>query len=214
MTAPVAVVFDHDGVLVDSEPIALEVWCRILDEHRVEYEPHEVEAFVGLTDHDAHARFADRLGMPDFPTFISEFERRRDARFVGELQPFPDAAETVRTLSAEGIPLGVATNATRSLLELSLDVTGLGRYFEATAARTDVARGKPAPDVYLEAASRLGVPPHLCLAVEDSATGAVAAAAAGMQVLTISRDGSWLSTDFAAASAIDAGLILTWLGLR
>jgi HAD superfamily hydrolase (TIGR01509 family) len=211
MSTPAAVVFDHDGVLVDSEPIALDVWCRILDERGVPYQRSEVESLVGLTDPDAHARMADRPGMPALAEFMDEFEYRRDNRFVDELRPFSDAWEAVRTLAGEGIPLGVATNATRALLELSLEITGLGRYFDATAARTDVPHGKPAPDVYLEAARRLGIEAHRCLAIEDSATGAEAAAAAGMRVVTVARQGIG-PEGFASIASIDAGLILTWMG--
>ena len=211
MTAPAAVVFDHDGVLVDSEPIALDVWCRILDERRVPYERSEIEAFIGLSDPDAHARIADRPGMPGLEEFIDEFEQRRDARFERELRPFPDAWEAVRHLAGVGVPLGVATNATRDLLRLSLEITGLGRYFEATAARTDVPNGKPAPDVYLEAARRLGVSPRRCLAIEDSATGAASAAAAGMRVVTVARRGVG-PAGFASIPSIDADVILTWMG--
>ena len=213
MTAPAALVFDHDGVLVDSEPIAIDVWCTILNERGVRFERSEVEAMVGLTDAAAYALLAGRPGLPAFPDFLDEFERRRDARFEAELRPFPDAWESVRTLAAEGIPMAVATNATRELLELSLGITGLGRYFDTTVARTDVVNGKPAPDVYLEAASRLGVEPSRCMAIEDTSTGAQAAAAAGMRVVTVARNGSGLP-GYASMPAIDADSILSWMGLR
>ena len=213
MSLPEAVIFDHDGVLVDSEPIALGVWRSILDEHAVEYRTHEIEAMVGLTDAASHASMAGRPGMPGFEEFIVEFEQRRDARFVEKLRPFPDAAEAVPALAFEGIPLGVATNATRKLLELSMSLTGLGRYFSASAARTDVAEGKPAPDVYLAVAAALGIAPAACIAVEDSATGAAAARSAGMRVVTVARTGS-PPPGFASVPAIDAELLLTWMGRR
>jgi HAD superfamily hydrolase (TIGR01509 family) len=213
MTAPIAVVFDNDGVLVDSEPIALDVWCELLDEHGVGYEPREVDALVGLTDPAAHAQFAGRRGMPALQPFLVEFEERRNARFRRELRPFPDAWDAVRQLAAEGVRLGVATNATRDVLELTLAITGLDRYFEAAVARTDVAAGKPAPDVYLAAAARLGVDPSRCLALEDSPTGAAAAAGAGMRVVTVARDGHSFG-GYASVPSIDAELILSWMGLR
>lgn len=208
-----AVIFDHDGVLVDSEPIAHEIWCDILDEAGVRYDRAEVHGFVGLTDPDAHATMADRPGMPPLDQFLAMYESRRDARFTEELRPFPDAYQTVRVLAAEGVPLGVATNAPRSLLEMSLDLTGLGRYFQVKVARTDVPRGKPAPDVYLEAARLLATAPDRCLAIEDSMTGARAAAAAGMRVVTIARNGE-APGEFSSIRELDADLIMVWLGLR
>lgn len=206
-----AVVFDCDGVLVDSEPVALGLWRDLLDEYRTPYDPAEVAALVGISDPDAHGRFAGRPGMPSRDVFLAEFARRRAEGFRRHLMAFPDAAEAVPELAAAGIPMAVASNAPREALDLALEVSRLGRYFPVAVSSEEVERPKPAPDVYLDAATRLGVDPADCLAVEDSVAGAAAAAAAGMRVVTVARSG--LPIDgHAFVMNIDASTILTWLG--
>ena len=110
------------------------------------------------------------------------------------------------------IPLAVASSSRRQALEWKLARFDLARYFQATVAGDEVAAGKPAPDVYLEAASALGVEPNRCLAVEDARNGAAAAVAAGMRVVVVSRDGSMMAP-YATVSSVDASEIRSWMGL-
>ena len=109
------------------------------------------------------------------------------ASFDRGLRVFPDAAECVAALAFDGVPLGVASTSRRDRLDLTLGRSGLARYFQATVAGDEVPRGKPAPDVYLAAAERLGVRPVDCLAIEDTGLGAAAAMAAGMRVIGVAR---------------------------
>ena len=127
----------------------------------------------------------DSLGVPMEPDEISALvvERLRE-RFEQEVRLMPDAAETVRTL-AETWPLGLASSSNRPLIDLVLELTGLAPCFRATVSSEEVGRGKPAPDVYLEAARRLDVDPSAPAAVEDATNGIRSAHAAGMTVIVV-----------------------------
>jgi HAD superfamily hydrolase (TIGR01509 family) len=128
---------------------------------------------------------ATELGVPMEPAAISsETVAAVAARYAEELPLVDGAVEVVRELAGRW-PLGLASSANRPIIELVLDQSGLTSCFRTTVSSEEVARGKPAPDVYLEAAARLGVPPERCAAVEDSANGLRSAAAAGMWVVAV-----------------------------
>lgn len=131
------------------------------------------------------------------------------------LAVFPDAAACVPELALYGVPLAVASSSRRERLDLTLEHSGLSRYFAVTVAGDEVEHGKPAPDVYLLAAERLGVAPGECLAVEDTGHGAVSAAAAGMRVLGLARRpeeiGRLLAAGAALVDRLDARFLLTLL---
>ncbi|MEA3502956.1 MAG: HAD family hydrolase, partial [Actinomycetota bacterium] len=126
------------------------------------------------------------------------------------LEAFPDAYDTVLSLAAQGIPMAVASSSRRPDLESKLALIGLDRYFDAFVGGDEVERGKPAPDVYLEAARRLGVPSSHCIAIEDAEHGAAAAVAAGMRAVMVKRDGS-ISPNYATVTEVTADLIAAWM---
>jgi HAD superfamily hydrolase (TIGR01509 family) len=123
---------------------------------------------------------------------------------------FDDAADTVRSLAAQAVTMAVASSSRRHALEGKLELTGLDRYFDVIVGGDEVDHGKPAPDVYLEAAARLGVAPTACLAIEDADLGAQSAAAAGMRTVMVLRDGS-VSPRYASVTEITADLISAWM---
>jgi HAD superfamily hydrolase (TIGR01509 family) len=127
----------------------------------------------------------DQIGLPETPEEISaEVVRRMEARYRERLPLVPGAREAVERIAA-GWPLGLASSSNRPLIDLALEVSGLAPFFRATVSSEQVERGKPAPDVYLEAARRLGVDPTRTAAIEDSQNGILSAAAAGMRVIAI-----------------------------
>ncbi len=180
-----AVVFDMDGVLLASE----EVWDAVRGEYVRErggrYDAEIQRAMMGMSSREWSRFLHDEAGVPDSPQEINaEVVRRMLAAYREHLPLLPGAAEAVRRL-AERFPLGLASSSNRELIDTVLEVAGLAQYFSATVSSEEVAHGKPAPDVYLEAARRLRVEPGDCAAVEDSHGGIRSAKSAGMRVVAI-----------------------------
>lgn len=185
------VIFDCDGVLADSEPIDNEVVSSLLKELGHDIEPDEIGIKCsGLTDEAMWLMFEGELGRR-LPTDIKErWERTIIARFREQLLPMPGVVEIVRRLDTENIPFCVASNGSLRKIESILDITGLTEYFGGRLfSATQVANGKPAPDLFLLAAKRMGVPPKGCIVIEDSRPGVQAGLAAGMTVLGFCPNG-------------------------
>ena len=177
--------FDLDGVIVSTE----EVWDRVREDLARErggrWAPDAHTTMMGMSTPEWTAYMHDDLGVPMSPEEIAaEVERRLVVRYERDLPLLPGAADAVRALAAE-LPLGLASSSTPGLIAAVLRIAGLTACFRATVSSQEVPRGKPAPDVYLRALDLLGVAPEDAVAVEDSAAGIRAAAAAGMRVLAI-----------------------------
>jgi len=142
---------------------------------------------TGRTEDDAYAHFAHRVALPDRDRFGEALGESIADRFTRSLEAFEDAEDTLHALHQRGVRLAVASSSTRERLELSLAMTGLDRFFDVMVAGDEVAHGKPHPDLFLEAAERLGVLPEECVAVEDSQPGVAAAKTAGMFVVGVER---------------------------
>ena len=180
-----AVVFDLDGVLIQTEEVWDEVREELVRERGGQYGPEAQRAMMGMSSPEWSEYMHSVLGIPDAPEEINaEVVRRMEARYRERLPLIPGAMEAVERLAARW-PLGVASSSNRPLIDAVLELSGLGRFFRATVSSEEVPRGKPAPDVYLEAARRLGVAPESCAAVEDSHNGIRSAKAAGMRVIAI-----------------------------
>jgi HAD superfamily hydrolase (TIGR01509 family) len=180
-----AVVFDLDGVLVDSEA-AWNTARRELAERRGGRWPAEAQrAMMGMSSLEWSAYMRDELGVEMQPEAISAAVVADLERLYRERLPLlPGAREAVESLAARW-PLALASSANRPIIDLVLELGEMGPAFSATVSSEEVPRGKPAPDVYLEAAHRLGVDPGACAAVEDSSNGLRSAAAAGMAVVAL-----------------------------
>ena len=179
-----AVVFDMDGVLVDTEHLWDEVREHLTDEWGGRYTPEAQEAMMGMSSHEWSRYLHETVGLRESPeTINAEVVRRMLARYEIELPVVPGAGEAVRRLADDGYRLAVASSSNRELIDAVLRRLELAALFEATVSSEEVGRGKPAPDVYLEAARRLDVPASRCAAVEDSASGIRAAREAGMRVI-------------------------------
>jgi HAD superfamily hydrolase (TIGR01509 family) len=180
-----AVIFDLDGVLLDSEQIWDEVREQLVRERGGRWHANAHREMMGMSSVEWSRYMHDELGVPDLPDEISaEVVRRMEDAYRKRLPLIDGAREAVERL-AERWPLGLASSSNRELIELALAVSGLARFFRVTVSSEEVARGKPAPDVYLEAARRLGVSPERSAAVEDSSNGIRSAKAAGMRVIAI-----------------------------
>jgi HAD superfamily hydrolase (TIGR01509 family) len=182
------VVFDCDGVLVDSEDLSWTVWTEVLARHGYAVTPEDEAASLGRRLSDLHAHFAARVDLPAVEPFADEITAATLRRFDEALQPFSDAVALLAALRDAGVRLAVASSSSRTRLAHALDVTGIGTDpFEAVVASDEVAHGKPAPDLYLRAAEQLGVPAASCWAIEDSPPGVASARAAGMRVIAVLR---------------------------
>ncbi len=180
-----AVVFDLDGVLVDSEHVWDEVRERLARERGGRWHERAQADMMGMSSTEWARYMHDVIGLADAPAEINaEVVRRMRVRYDEDLPLLPGAVDAVRRLAA-AFRLGLASSSNRPLIDAVLAAAGLDELFEVTVSSEEVARGKPAPDVYLEAARRLDVEPSACAAIEDSANGIRSAHAAGMRVLAI-----------------------------
>jgi HAD superfamily hydrolase (TIGR01509 family) len=180
-----AVVFDLDGVIVDSEQVWDDVRERYTTEVGGTYTESAARDMMGMSSHEWSRYLAEQLGVPGTPEEINaEVVRRMLARY-GEAPPLiPGAVEAVRRIAARW-PLAIASSSNPELIAVVVAAAGLDDVFPVRVSSQEVARGKPSPDVYLEAARRLGVAAAGCGAVEDSHNGIRSAKAAGMFVVAV-----------------------------
>jgi HAD superfamily hydrolase (TIGR01509 family) len=179
------VIFDNDGVLVDSEPISNRLLAAYLTElgHPTSYED-SIRDYMGSAMHRIHELVLERTGqrLPD--DFDDVFHARVFAAFERELQPVAGVGGVLEKLAADEVPYCVASSGSHVRIRVGHRTTGLDRWFaqERIFSSEDVGRGKPAPDLFLYAAERMGVAPDRCVVIEDSPLGVQAAVAAGMDV--------------------------------
>jgi HAD superfamily hydrolase (TIGR01509 family) len=186
--APAAVVFDCDGTLVDSEPLAWQAWRDMLAEHGYELLPEDIEHTRGHGWPHIYGHFVDVVpAIGSSEEAWAGFSGNLFALLESELTPFEDAIGTARELHARGVSVAVASSSPRARLDATLRAAGLDELFDVTVAGDEVAHGKPAPDLFLAAAEQLGVEPGDCVAVEDSPPGVASAVAAGMTVVAVAR---------------------------
>jgi HAD superfamily hydrolase (TIGR01509 family) len=180
-----AVVFDLDGVLLESEEIWDEVRERYVVDHGGRYDDEVQRAMMGMSAPEWSRYLHEEAGVREQPEEINrDVVELMLEEYRRELPLLPGAKEAVRRVAA-GFPLALASSSNREIFEAVLELAGLADCFRATVSSEEVKRGKPAPDVYLEAARRLGVAPERCAAVEDSHAGIRSASSAGMRVVAI-----------------------------
>ncbi len=180
-----AVIFDLDGVLLDSEQVWDEAREQLAKERGGRWHGNAQRDMMGMSSLEWSRYMHDVIGLPEPPEEISREVVERMAKLYREHLPvIPGAREAVERLAARW-PLGLASSSNRELIDLALELLGVQQLFKATVSSEEVARGKPAPDVYLEAARRLGVDPTHAAAIEDSENGIRAAKAAEMRVIAI-----------------------------
>ena len=180
-----AVVFDLDGVIVDSEPVWEQVRRQVVAEHGGHWPPEAQQRLMGMSTGEWARYLSQDLGVglpPD--TVAAMVIERMQARYRDGVPLMPGAAGTVRELATRW-PLGLASSSPPALINAVLDGAGLRECFRVALSTEQVSRGKPAPDIYLAVADLLGLAPEACAAVEDSTNGLRSAAAAGLQVIAV-----------------------------
>ncbi|MFE0421232.1 HAD family hydrolase [Streptomyces sp. NPDC058953] len=179
------VIFDNDGVLVDSEPVANAILAGYLTElgHPTTYED-SLRDYMGAAVHRIHDLVMERSGQRLPEGFDATLHARTFAAFERDLEPVEGVTDVLRGLAAAGVPYCLASSGSHERIRVGHRKTGLDEWFEDEIifSAQDVGRGKPAPDLFLYAAERMGVAPERCVVVEDSALGVRAAVAAGMDV--------------------------------
>jgi HAD superfamily hydrolase (TIGR01509 family) len=180
-----AVVFDLDGVLIDSEPVWEQVRRQLVAERGGHWTTGAQRRLMGMSTGEWARYLSEDLGVGLPPDTVARLViERMAARYTERLPLMPGAVEAVRRLAADW-PLGLASSSPPSLIAVVLDTASLRACFTAVMSTEQVARGKPAPDIYLAVAGQLGRPPGRCAAVEDSSNGLRSAAAAGLRVIAI-----------------------------
>ncbi len=180
-----AVVFDLDGVLIDSEQVWDDVREQLARERGGRWHERAQADMMGMSSPEWSRYMHETIGVPDSPEEINaEVVRRMLERYADGPPWLPGALDAVRRIAARW-PLGLASSSNRELIDAVLAAGGIADLFAATVSSEEVPHGKPAPDVYLEAARRLGVEPTHCAAVEDSLNGIRSAHASGMRVVAI-----------------------------
>ena len=197
-----AVIFDMDGLLLDTETLWHEAETELFAQHGAEFTWDDKMAVIGTNYAFTADYFADRLGLgrEEGPALVNEMTRLMHERVRRQVDARPGAIELVERLRRlDGIGLGLASNSPRFLVDDALATAGLTDAFEVTVSSDDVEHSKPAPDIYLLACERLGVDPADALALEDSPSGIAAAKAAGLTCIAVPQ---FAETDVAAADRV------------
>lgn len=175
------VVFDMDGVLVDSEPLGYEALRQVMARHGVAFTPGENQEFIGRTTADCVRTLRERHRLrAEAPTLADEYLRTLLGLIRTRTAPMPDVVPVLERLLATGYRMAIASSSEPEAIRETLSALGVERCFAAVVSGVEVMRGKPAGDIYLEAVRRLALAPAECLAVEDSRNGLLAAKAAGL----------------------------------
>ena len=199
-----AVFFDMDGVLIDSEPLWTEAEQQMLARRNLTYSAELKALLMGRESKEAVGLFIEHYNLNEK---VEDVIRERDqlvARLFQEfLQPMPHVLPLIRSVWENGVKTALVSSSPRLLVELALDKLGINHLFDLVLSGDQVARGKPAPDIYLAAAKTLNVVPDTCLVIEDAPNGVVAAKAAGMRCLAVST--SVTELELAAADRVVSG---------
>ncbi|MFE9955788.1 HAD family hydrolase [Micromonospora sp. NPDC005299] len=196
-----AVLFDLDGVIVDSEPVWEEVRRAYVAEHGGTWQPDTQHRLMGMSTGEWAAYLSGELGVDRTAEQVATEVVAEMTRRYAQRVPLIDDADAVVRRTAARWPLGLASSSPTRLIAAALDATGLTDAFGATLSTEETARGKPAPDVWLAVAARLGVDPARCVAVEDSSNGVRSAAAAGCRVVAVPHGSYPLDPDAEALAA-------------
>jgi HAD superfamily hydrolase (TIGR01509 family) len=197
-----AVIFDMDGLLLDTETLWHEAEVELFRRHGAEFTWDDKMAVIGTSFEITARYFADRLGRPreEGAALVDEMVALMHGRVRRQVDARPGALELVERLrEMDGVRLGLASNSPRFLVDDALATAGLSDVFETIVTPADVDRAKPAPDIYLRACANLGVEPSEALALEDSGSGVTAAKAAGLTCIAVPQ---FAETDVSAADRI------------
>ncbi|MEP6952724.1 MAG: HAD family phosphatase [Solirubrobacteraceae bacterium] len=200
---PAAVLFDNDGLTLDTEPIWTGAEEVLFARYGAEFTMDHKRYILGSSPAVAAVKLEEILGQPG-QVLTAELYELTISAFADGVEPMPGALELIAALRDAGIPIGLVSNSTRAFVDAALAAAGLTEAFAVTVVGEEVAESKPAPDAYLAAAAALGADPAGCVVLEDSPTGVHAGRAAGMRTIGVpSVDGIDLDADLVAASLAD-----------
>lgn len=180
-----AVIFDMDGVIIDSEPIHKKVLLRLLEEFKVTVSDEEYKNFIGLTNTVIWTKIIEKYGITENVEDLVVRQVRENLKEIGErdVEPIDGIRELLESLKREKIKIGLASSSPMEGIELVLDKFRIKGYFQEVLSGEDLERPKPEPDIFLKTAKRLGVNPWECVVIEDSKNGVKAAKAADMKCI-------------------------------
>jgi beta-phosphoglucomutase family hydrolase len=184
LSHPQALIFDCDGTLADTMPLHWRAWQTVARRHGLEFPEDRFYALGGVPSREILRMLSAEQNRPLDPLAVSREKEAAYMMFLQEIRPVEAVARIVRE-NAGKLPMAVASGGNQAHINEVLEHVGLRRYFKAVVTAEDVQRQKPAPDIFLEAARRLGVPPHLCRAYEDTDLGLQAIRAAGMEAVDV-----------------------------
>lgn len=198
-----AILFDLDGLMVDSEPLAEEAWRILLARYGHVLDSATMADLLGLRPADSARLIQGRFSLPQSPGQVAaeKTEVLRSLTLAGTLRTMPGLFDLLAAADERGLTRAVATSSSQDWASFALHAVGADQGFGAVISGDHVANGKPAPDIYLEAASALSLPPEACLALEDSPAGVQAAKAAGMRCVAVPNE-STIALDLSAADWI------------
>ena len=198
-----AVIFDLDGVLVDSEPLYADALNRVIVKEGVKpLTEDESRSLIGTTVEDTWNAIKEMRSLTKpFEYYVGIYSPTLIEIFRAGLELQPGAMDVVQAVRDRGLPLGLATSSRRAWVDVKLEVVGVNSMFDTVVTGDEVQKGKPSPEVYLSVASLLGVPPSECLAIEDSPSGVASAVAAGMYTVAV-RTESTAGLDISSANAV------------
>jgi HAD superfamily hydrolase (TIGR01509 family) len=186
MALPAAVIFDNDGLLLDTEQAWTRAEVTLFARRGREFTLEHKRYILGSSREVAERKLEEMLELPSHgPVLLEELRELVMAEVLRGAPPLPGAAELVAELRSLGVPVGLASNSPREFVDLALRLAGMNDAFDVTVAGDEVPLPKPAPDVYVRAAELLATPPQACVALEDSNTGVAAARAARMLVIGV-----------------------------
>ena len=192
------IIFDCDGVLVDSERMSLSSWLPVLARHGIPAVIAQIEPFIGKSDRAVLDHFRRLANVPLGDELLEERQAEYFRMARGNLRAFPGLVAVLAQLRAQGVPVAVASSGRPQKIQFNLEQSRLTEFFDVVVSSVEVERGKPAPDLFLLAARRLGLAPEQCAVVEDSIFGLQAARSAKMRALGY-------TSSFPAAVLRDAG---------
>jgi HAD superfamily hydrolase (TIGR01509 family) len=211
-----AVIFDLDGLLIDSEPLQIMAWREYLSGLGATLTPEVLSEMYGLRLSDASEVVVRLLELDVTP---EEVARDRDGRFLdmvpGNIEPRPGAREIVQELARRGVPIALATSGHRFYVDLAIESAAIPRIFTVEVTGEMVQRGKPDPETFVTAAELMGIEPSACLVLEDSPNGVRAAKRAGMHCIAIPNDDT-SGLDVSMADVVMKSLddVLPWIDAR
>lgn len=183
---PQAIIFDMDGLLVDSEPVWAMAEGALLNERGKQWDIEIQRPLIGMRMRDFLVGIRSGYGLSDtVDELVAELIGRMTKLVPTQVVPRPGAPELLEYLLARGIPCAIASSSPMPIIDAVVTSQGWDRFFQTHVCGDDVTHGKPAPDIYLEAARRIGIAPEACLALEDSPNGSRAAVAAGMVTIAV-----------------------------